>query len=614
MSDAIKFIKSLLSNIPESVNGHINFTTDEGGLYIDIDDKRYRVNPQSDWEQTDPAELSYIQNKPILGTASAHDIAESLDESEDLPTSAQVYTEMHSLASEVQQAVDELCATFLKYTIIWKDAEGNVLQTDEEVPYGTTPTYNGDTPTTTLGTVEEFLFIGWNPEVDSADSDVVYVARFKDLHTDTWRYVTGNLVRFVSDEVTEIPQYGLSYEPKLQVVDFVSSESVTIGNNAFDGDTALNKLILRSESMSVLSPYAEESLNPLKDTKLWAHEGVVYVPETLLETYKADETWNDYFITSIERGMPVVQIPDTDIKVSLEMQSQAYLYFWVEIDENKDYTGASMQFTIFPSTSASQTVTMTGAVTAAGHYGYVCKLNAVQIADVITVLYHEQSGDVTFEYSLKDYLTYIVDHEEQYDQKTVAYAKSIGDFGYYNQSFLADYNDWVLGIDHTVSEPFTVFTEKDIESVKAECVEKYQSVEDNTLPENLHLRYSLTMNVTLSLNVCLVKTDGPFTTALTAKIDGEGARISRLTDQTTGVVSYWISYKNILPQDADKIHNVSFSVGGASYTIILSCLSYAAKEYIKPHGQHGIKAVTGMYYFVQNAKKYVSSEYDEIIV
>ena len=60
-----------------------------------------------------------------------------------------------------------------KYTVTWKNADGTVLETDTEVPYGTMPSYNGATPS-----YDGELSNGWNPPVDIVTGNVIYTATY----------------------------------------------------------------------------------------------------------------------------------------------------------------------------------------------------------------------------------------------------------------------------------------------------------------------------------------------------------------------------------------------------------------------------------------------------
>ena len=62
------------------------------------------------------------------------------------------------------------------YTVTWKNDNGNVLETDLGVTYGTTPTYNGSTPSSALHSGWDF--VGWTPAVGPITGDTIYTATY----------------------------------------------------------------------------------------------------------------------------------------------------------------------------------------------------------------------------------------------------------------------------------------------------------------------------------------------------------------------------------------------------------------------------------------------------
>ena len=93
-----------------------------------------------------------------------------------------------------------------KYTVTWMNYNGVILETDNNVPYGTVPTYDGAEPQRIGDGRFDYAFKGWSPEVGPVTGDITYVATFTSnikRYTVTWLNYDGSTL-----EVDENVAYG----------------------------------------------------------------------------------------------------------------------------------------------------------------------------------------------------------------------------------------------------------------------------------------------------------------------------------------------------------------------------------------------------------------------
>ena len=96
------------------------------------------------------------------------------------------------------------------YTVTWVNEDGTVLETDENVAYGTMPEYNGETPVKAGDAQYSYTFKGWAPEVSEVTADITYKAVYEQTvneYTVTWKNWDGTVLLANSVPYGTVPTY-----------------------------------------------------------------------------------------------------------------------------------------------------------------------------------------------------------------------------------------------------------------------------------------------------------------------------------------------------------------------------------------------------------------------
>lgn len=97
-----------------------------------------------------------------------------------------------------------------KYTVTWKNDNGDVLKT-EDLLYGTTPEYSGETPTKADTVEHTYTFEKWSPEIAPITQNTTYVASFKEearKYNVTWKDEDGTVLKTEEVPYGTVPTYG----------------------------------------------------------------------------------------------------------------------------------------------------------------------------------------------------------------------------------------------------------------------------------------------------------------------------------------------------------------------------------------------------------------------
>lgn len=250
------------------------------------------------------------------------------------------------------------------YTITWKNGD-TVLEVDENVPFGATPSYDGATPKKDSSEQYDYTFSGWSPEVSMVKASITYYAQFTEsirhytvtfysedgatiLDTATVEY--GSAVRFSKPLPVKNPTAGHTY---------IFDKWVTsIGGNLeadlsfIVGETSVYasfRAFVRSVSVYIVSnniDYGMVSVSVLNGVPYGAPISIdgnsIIINDQVINAY-ANSPTSQYTYSFSEWTAPSIVGNDTIITANFSRTTNRYTVTWkngdevLEIDENVEY-------------------------------------------------------------------------------------------------------------------------------------------------------------------------------------------------------------------------------------------------------------------------------------
>ena len=136
-----------------------------------------------------------------------------------------------------------------KYTVTWKNWNGDELEKDNDVPYGTTPEYNGKTPTKPATEQYTYTFKGWDPTVSAVTGDVIYTATYTET-TNKYSYTVNYLEKGTNAVLHEQKvQTGVTFGTE------VTSAAEKINIDGYNYDSADKETLTIAADENVINLY-----------------------------------------------------------------------------------------------------------------------------------------------------------------------------------------------------------------------------------------------------------------------------------------------------------------------------------------------------------------------
>ena len=271
------------------------------------------------WKNEDGTVLEIDENL-IIGTIPTYD--------SDFPIKAETAEFSYEFSGWNQEVTavtqdQEYTAVFTEtkktYTITWINDDGEILEVDDHVEYGTIPTYDGEIPSKAETAKASYEFVEWDLEITAVDKNVTYKAVYKETiktYTITWENEDGSLLK--TDEVLwgTVPEY-IGSSPTKEGTDQLTY--------TFNGWTPEIKKVTEDQ---VYKAIYEQSINTFIVT--WSIEEDVILETDLNVEYGTIPTYDGEIPTKDETAEFSYEFAGWDQEISAVTKNTDYIAIFTE--------------------------------------------------------------------------------------------------------------------------------------------------------------------------------------------------------------------------------------------------------------------------------------------
>ncbi len=259
---------------------------------------------------------------------------------------------------------------------------------------------------------------------------------------------------------------------------------------------------------------------------------------------------------------------------SLILSGQIGLSFNMDLPdiEGVDWTESYMTFTIPHGTCTERANYTDTRAKASGNRGFVCYVNAIQMAEPITATFHWMQGEeektIEKTYAIKDYFLSYDGNKSLFDENTQKLIESTADYGHYVQAYLADVKGWTLGEDGAYYEMDKFYTEAYDYTNTATGLNGYGFTCENNGADIRNLSFATVLDSATAIRLLITPTSG-YTGTFTAEADqGKEANVSKAGKR------YSVEIQDVMAHELSKTYTITVTTEGGTATITVSALSY----------------------------------------